>query len=227
MNNGSAAGFFRRAMSTLVDLTLVIAVVTGTFYLLGRPLLQKQVEDYDLLNGAYQELTDAYEAESAILQEEYSASLELAGDDEALQTEAYNLYWAEKNSLSQQYSVDIEPYNASLSVYLGNSILYFLIGFFVLMSIYTVVLNGKTLGRKFLQVKLEGPFVNPLSVFFHDVAFKYLFVILFAVSDLLIGIMVFLAMLVLDLIMITMTNKKTALRDRLLKMSVVKTGFQY
>lgn len=227
MNNGASAGFFRRAFSTLVDLTLVIAVVTGTFYLIGRPLLQKQVEDYDLLNGAYQELTDAYQAETTILAEEYNATLELAGDDETLQTEAYNVYWAEKSSLSRQYTLDIEPYNAALSVYLGTSILYFLIGFFVLMSVYTVALNGKTLGRKLLQIKLEGPFVNPLSVFFHDVAFKYLFVILLVVTDLMIGLMAFLAMLLLDMIMIGMTNKKTTLRDRMLKMTVVKNSYGY
>lgn len=222
-----SAGFFRRALSSLIDVILVIAVVYVSFLVLGRSLLQNQVENFDVLYGAYTEITDGYEAELGIIQENYYDATELAGDDDALKTAALADYNSSKAIIDAQYSVDIEPYNASISLYFMNCIIYFVIGFMAVMSIYTVVLTGKTLGRKILQVKLDGASVNPISVFFHDILFKYLFVIFVLVISPYVGIALFLITLLLDSFMITFTKTKTTLRDRMLKMTVVKTGYGY
>ncbi|HOW37467.1 MAG TPA: RDD family protein [Candidatus Izemoplasmatales bacterium] len=221
------AGFFKRALSTLIDALLVVAVVYLSFLVLGRTILQNQVDHFDELYGAYEEISDAYYAELGILSDQYNASVELANGDETLKNLAYDTYVADKAVLDTQYSIDIEPYNVPISLYFWTCILYFVIGFIVILSIYTVVLTGKTLGRKIFQVKLDGPSVNPLSVFFHDIVFKFLFVVLTVMISPYIGVAVLLLTLMIDLIMISMTPKKTTLRDRLLKMSVVKTGYGY
>lgn len=221
------AGFFKRAFSSLIDVILVIAVVYLSFLVLGRSILQKQVENFDELYGAYEEISDAYYAELSILSDDYNAAVELAADDEALKTLAYQTYVSDKVVLDEQYSIDIEPYNNPVSLYFWSCILYFVIGFILVLSVYTVILNGKTVGRKILQVKLDGASVNPLSVFFHDIVFKFLFVILTVIISPYIGVAVLLITLLIDLVMISMTAKKTTLRDRLLKISVVKTGYGY
>jgi predicted PurR-regulated permease PerM len=221
------AGFFRRGFSSLVDITIILLLVTLTFVIGGKKILQNLVPNFDELYAAYTEIADAYQADLDALYEEYTVALELANGDETLAANALADYTTRKTVLDAQNSVDIEPYNEPLTSYFLNCIFYFAIGFMVLMSVYTVALSGKTLGRKLCQVKLESPSINPVSIFFHDIIFKYFFIVLIFAFSAGAGVVLFITMFLVDFVMLNFSPKKSTLRDILLKMSVVKTGYGY
>jgi hypothetical protein len=220
------AGFLKRAISSLVDVVLVFLVVTLFFTLGGRTILQNRIDDFDAVNTAYQELSDAYEEDFNALYAEYQAAVELADGDEDLEADAYDEYIVAKAVLDAQNSADIQPYDEVLTGYYLTCIYFYSIGFLILTGIYTLVMKSRTLGRRLMQVKLSGP-VNPISIFFHDVVLKYFFiVIVFSVSPYA-GAALLLLSITIDLILISFTKRKSSLRDILLKMEVVKTGYGY
>lgn len=215
------AGFVRRALSAAVDLVAVLLLIYVTFLIAGRQVLRDQVEDFDRIYEAYQEITEAYNADTELARLEYTAALELAGDNKTLQTLALENYQARLAVLDEQNVVDIEPFNRPLSGYFLNIIYYFAIGFVMLYGIYTVVMNGKTLGRRLLQVELEGK-VNPVTIFLHDVVLKYFIPILILVVNLYTGALLLLFSALLDLIMISFSRKRATLRDFVLKMRLIR-----
>ena len=221
------AGFFKRAFSSLVDMTLILLLVTLTFMIGGRKILQNLVPNFDEIYGAYSELAQAYNADLDAIYEEYNVALELADGDDALAAAALADYTAQKTVLDQQNSIDIEPYNEPLTTYFLNCIFYFAIGFIVLMSVYTVALSGKTLGRKMMQVKLEGPTLNAATIFFHDIIFKYFLLVVVLAISAGAGIIVLISMFLVDFVMVNFSPRKLTLRDMMLKMSVVKTSYGY
>ncbi len=220
------AGFLKRAMSSIIDLIIVFSVVTMTFFLFGRAIIRNQVPNFEEIFTAYNELVDAYNYDLETITTEYTAALEIAGDDEALQTLAQEDYASKKAVIDAQNLVDIEPYNIPLTGYFLNCIYYFSVGFLILMGVYSLATNSKTLGRKIMQLKLTGP-VNPISIFFHDIIFKYFFIVLVFSVSMYAGGALLLLSLAIDLILLSFTKNKSTLRDILLKMSVVKTGYGY
>jgi len=220
------AGFLKRAMSSLIDLIIVFSLITMTFFLFGRTIIRNQITDFDEIFTAYNEVVDAYNSDLEIITTEYTAALEIADGDEALETAAQEVYSTKKAMLDAQNVVDIEPFNAPLTGYFLNSIYYFAIGFLILMAVYSLATSSKTFGRKVMQVKLSGP-VNPISIFFHDIVFKYFFTVLVFSVSIYAGIVLFLLSLAIDLILLSFTRNKSTLRDMFLKMSVVKTGYGY
>ncbi len=220
------AGFIRRAFSSLVDITLVFIIVYLTFIIFGRTILRNQVPDFNEIYDQYQEILDAYNSDLAIISEEYSAQVELADGNETLEAEAKSQYDLEYARLNAQNEIDIEPYNRPLSAYFLSTVYYYAIAFLILMSIYTIVINGKTLGRRLMQIRLEGP-VHAVTVFFHDIVFKYFFVVIVFIISMYAGLMLFLLSLIIDLILLSVSRKRATLRDILLKMNVVKAGYGY
>jgi len=221
-----SAGFLKRAFSSLIDVVIVFAVVTVAFLVGGRTILQNRIEDFDAVNTAYQELSDAYEADFAAIYAEYEAAVELADGDADLEAAAEDTYYIARAVLDAQNAADIQPYDEVLTGYYMTVIYFFSIGFLILTGIYSLATGSKTLGRKIMQVKLSGP-VNPVSIFFHDVILKYFFiVIVFSVSPYA-GIALLLLSITIDLILMSFTKRKASLRDILLKMEVVKTGYGY
>jgi len=220
------AGFIKRAMSSLIDLVIVFSFIATTFFLFGRTIIRNQIPDFNELFTAYNEVVDAYNSDLEIITTEYTAALKIADGDEAKEAAAQETYATKKAMLDAQNVVDIEPYNQPLTKYFLNCIYYFSIGFLILMAVYTLATGSKTLGRKLMQVKLSGP-VNPISIFFHDIIFKYFFTILVFSVSMYAGIVLLLLSLAIDLILLSFTRNKSTLRDLFLKMSVVKTGYGY
>jgi hypothetical protein len=217
------AGFVRRALSAVVDLIAVLLLIYVTFLIAGRQILRDQVEDFDRIYEAYTEITEAYNADTELARLEYTAALELAGDDEALQTEALENYQARLAVLDEQNVVDIEPFNRPLSGYFLNIIYYFAIGFVVLYGIYAVAMNGKTLGRRLLLVELQGK-TNPVTIFLHDVVLKYFIPVLILVVNLYTGALLLLFSALLDLIMISFSRNRATLRDFVLRLKLVRSS---
>lgn len=220
------AGFLKRAFSSLVDITIVFVVVYLTFITFGRTVLRNQVPNFNEIYDAYQEILDAYNSDLSILSEEYNAAVALASDDEALEAAAQANYQADLALLDHQNTIDIEPYNRTLSAYFLNNVYYYAIGFLILMTIYAIVLNGKTLGRKLMQIRLDGP-VHSLTVFFHDIVFKYFFIVLVFVVSMYAGVILLMLSLLTDVILMSFTKRKATLRDIFLKINVVKAGYGY
>ncbi|MGI6392995.1 MAG: RDD family protein [Candidatus Izemoplasmatales bacterium] len=220
------AGFLRRAFSSLTDILIVVLVVYLTFLLFGKLILRKQVDHFAELHTPYQEMLDVYNEDLNAISEEYTAAMTLAGDDEALKAEAQRVHQLKAQILEMQNTTDIESFNRELSRYFLSIIYYFALGFIILMTIYALAFKGKTLGRKIMQVKLEGP-VNSISVFFHDIVFKYFFVIVVFIVSPYGGFVLLFLSVIIDLILISLTRRKATLRDILLKIDVVKTGYGY
>lgn len=214
------AGFFRRSLSAAVDLFVVLLLIYVSFLIAGRQILRDQVEDFDRIYEAYTEITEAYNDDAELARLEYTAALELAGEDKTLQTLALENYQARLAVLDEQNVVDIEPFNRPLSGYFLNIIYYFAIGFVILYGIYTVALSGKTLGRRLLLVEIVGK-VNPITIFLHDVVLKYFIPILVLVINLYTGAMLLLFSALLDLIMISFSRNRSTLRDFVLKFKLV------
>jgi len=220
------AGFFKRAFSSLIDITIVFVVVYLTFITFGRTVLRNQVPNFNEIYDAYQEILDAYNSDLSILSENYSAAVALADGDKALEAVAQTDYQSDLAILDTQNTIDIEPYNRTLSAYFLNTVYYYAIGFLILMTIYTIVLNGKTLGRKLMQIRLDGP-VHSLSVFFHDIVFKYFFIILVFFVSMYAGLILLMLSVLTDVILMSFTKRKSTLRDIFLKINVVKAGYGY
>jgi len=220
------ASFLRRAFSSLADILIVVLVVYLTFLLFGRTILRNQVDHFDLMHTPYQEMLDVYSDDINAIGEEYTAQMTLAGDNDELKAEAQRDHQLKAQILEMQNTTDIESFNRELSRYYLSNVYYFALGFLVLVTIYALALKGRTLGRKIMQVKLEGP-VHSVSVFFHDVVFKYFFVIVVFIVSPYGGIALLFLSLVIDLILITFTRRKATLRDILLKINVVKSGYGY
>jgi len=220
------AGFLKRAFSSVVDIVIIMVVVYLTFITFGRSILRNRVPNFDEINTAYQEILDAYNSDLAILSETYNAQLELANGDSDLEAQAKAEYQADLALLDNQNTIDIEPYNRALSAYYLSNVYYFAIVFLVLTTIYTIVLNGKTLGRRMMQIRLDGP-VHALTIFFHDIVFKYFFVILVFVVSMYAGLLLLMLSLMVDLILMSFTKRRATLRDVLLKINVVKSSYGY
>jgi len=218
------AGFIKRALSTLVDITIVVTVVWVTFLLAGRPILQKQIPNFDEIYPAYQELYDSYNDDLTTAQDEYTALKTSANGNTDLIAEADALYASRVQTLNDQNLIDIDPYNRPLSTYYTYIIFYFLIGFLLLLSVYTIALKGKTLGRLLLKLKLEG-YVNYVSVFLHDVILKYFFILFSFFISPIVAIVLLAISLITDLILIAFSKNKTTLRDMILKVTVAKADY--
>ncbi|MFA5007111.1 MAG: RDD family protein [Candidatus Izemoplasmatales bacterium] len=221
-----SAGFLKRALSSLVDLALVFAVVTAVFFIGGRTLLQNRIENYDVIDAEYQEVRTARDEDLAVIYADYQAALELAGDDETAKTAAATEYAVAQALIDAQFSADIAPFNDVLTGYYMTIIYFYSIGILILMGIYTLATGSKTLGRRLMQIQLSGP-VNPLSIFFHDIILKYFFtIIVFSVSPFAGAILLALSLLI-DVILMSFTKRRATFRDLMLKMQVVKTGYGY
>jgi hypothetical protein len=220
------AGFIKRAMSSIIDLIIVFSFIAMTFFLFGRTIIRNQITDFDEIFAAYNEVVEAYNSDLEIITTEYTAALKIADGDEAKEALAQEAYATKKAMLDAQNVADIEPFNKPLTGYFLNCIYYFSIGFLILMAVYTLATGSKTFGRRVMQVKLSGP-VNPISIFFHDIVFKYFFTVLVFSVSMYAGAVLLLVSLAIDLILLSFTKNKSTLRDLFLKMTVVKTGYGY
>ncbi len=220
------AGFFRRLLSSLLDMVLVFGVIYLSFILFGRGMLQSQIDNYDEINTTYQEIMAVYNEDIKDLQVEYEAAKVLAGEDEDLRAEALADYVEKLDILYQQNQVDTAPYIQPLGIYFTNTVYYYAFIFLIIVTFYTIALKGMTLGRRVMRLKLTGP-VNIMSLFLHDVAFKYLLIIVLIPINPLYAIMAIMFMFLIDTALIAATRNKLTVRDMISKITVDKTEYNY
>lgn len=220
------AGFFRRLLSSLLDMVIVFGVIYLSFILFGRGMLQSQIDNYDEINTTYQEIMAVYNEDIKDLQVEYEAAKVLAGEDEDLKAEALADYVEKSDILYRQNQVDTAPYIQPLGIYFTNTVYYYAFIFLIIITFYTIVLKGMTLGRRVMRLKLTGP-VNIMSLFLHDVAFKYLLIIVLIPINPLYAIMAIMFMFLIDTALIAATRNKLTVRDMISKITVDKTEYNY
>ncbi|MDY0024145.1 MAG: RDD family protein [Candidatus Izemoplasmatales bacterium] len=220
------AGFFRRLSSSIVDMTIVLGIIYLSFILFGRTIIQNQIDNYDEMNAAYTEIMSIYSQDSRQIDDDYFEAIELAGEDETLKAEAAEERYVQKEILLRQNEIDIAPYTSAINSYYANSTYYFLLIFLVLMLIYSFATKGLTLGRRLMKIRLAGE-LTPMKLFLHDIAFKYLLIVLFAVINPLFGIMIIMFMFLIDTALIAATRNKNTIRDMISKITVEKTELNY
>ncbi|HPE00025.1 MAG: RDD family protein [Candidatus Izemoplasmatales bacterium] len=220
------AGFFRRLLSSLLDMVIVFGVIYLSFILFGRGMLQSQIDNYDEINTTYQEIMAVYNEDIKDLQVEYEAAKVLAGEDEDLKAEALADYVEKSDILYRQNQVDTAPYIQPLGIYFTNTVYYYAFIFLIIITFYTIALKGMTLGRRVMRLKLTGP-VNIMSLFLHDVAFKYLLIIVLIPINPLYAIMAIMFMFLIDTALIAATRNKLTVRDMISKITVDKTEYNY
>lgn len=220
------AGFLRRLLSSLFDMVLVFGVIYLSFILFGRGMLQNKIENYDEINTTYEEVMAVYNEDIQDLQQEYEAAKLLAGDDEELKAEALANYVEQSDILYQQNQIDTAPYIQPLGIYFTNVIYYYAFIFLLISTFYTMILKGMTLGRRIMRLKLTGP-VNLVSLFLHDIAFKYLLIIVLIPINPLYAIMAIMFMFLIDTALIAATRNKLTVRDMISKITVDKTEYNY
>jgi hypothetical protein len=220
------AGFFRRLLSSLLDMILVFGVIYLSFILFGRGMLQNKIDNYDEINTTYEEIMAVYNEDIKDLQQEYEAEKLLAGEDEDLKAQALANYVEQSDILFQQNQVDTAPYIQPLGIYFTNVVYYYAFIFLLISTFYTMILKGMTLGRRVMHLKLTGP-VNLMSLFLHDIAFKYLLIIVLIPINPLYAIMAVMFMFLIDTALIAATRNKLTVRDMISKITVDKTEYNY
>ncbi len=221
-----SASFFKRLVSSVIDVIIVIVFIYITFALIGKPLLQKRIDNFDEVYTSYGAILSTYNEDLTEVQKEYKANMEVANGDADKEAAAQDLYQAKIDILNQQNNIDIEPFNHTLTLYYLNIIYYFVIGFAVIMTAYTLAFKGKTLGRKLMQIQLEGN-VNRMTVFVHDIVLKYLILLILFAYSLYYAFILLLILFMLDLVLISFTKSNTTLRDILLKIKVTKANYSH
>lgn len=220
------AGFFKRLTSSLIDMILIFTIIYFSFMLFGRSILQNQIENYDEINTAYLEIMSVYNENMRQIQREYDVQKELAGNDEELKTIALQNYLEQANILEDQNLIDTAPYNGPLGIYFTSVVYYYMFVFLLLATLYSLLLKGSTLGRRLMRIKLEGP-VNLMSIFLHDIAFKYLLIIVLIPINVLFALMLIMFMFLIDTALIAATKNKITIRDMISKITVVRTEYKY
>ena len=220
------AGFFRRLTSSLIDIMIVFTVIYLSFILFGRTMLQDQIENYDEINTAYQEIMVVYNDNMAEIQRDYEVAKELAGEDEELLSAALDNYLEQSDILNEQNIIDTSPYMEPLGIYFADVVYYYMFIFLLIMTFYSILAKGMTLGRRILKIKLVGP-INYMTVFLHDIAFKYLLVIVLVPINVLFAAMLLMLMIFIDIALIAATRNKLTVRDMISKITVERTEYKY
>ena len=220
------AGFFRRLFSSIIDMMLIFSVIYLSFILFGQSMLQGKVENFDEISANYDEIMAAYSEDIAEVQKTYDVQKELTGEDQELLDAAFLEYQEQTNILNEQNTIDTAPYMEPLGIYFTNVIYYYLFIFLIIMTLYTLILKGATVGRRFMKIKLEGP-VNLMTIFLHDIAFKYLLVVVLVPINVLYAIMFLMFMFLVDTGLIAATQNKITIRDMISKITVERTEYKY
>ncbi|MBI9010291.1 MAG: RDD family protein [Tenericutes bacterium] len=223
------ASLFRRIASSFLDLILVLLVAYGIFFVVGQPFIQNRIDNFDIIYAEYNEIVAAYNEDLDAIQADYDTAIVLADEDPALEAIALENYNISRVIINDQNTIDINPYNAPLTQYFSEIIYFFVIGFMVLMTVLSLATVGKTPGRRILKISLvlegkEDEFIKPsiVQVLLHDILLKYFAIILVFVFNMYYGIMFMLFALLVDVLLITFTRKRSTIRDYLSRLKVLK-----
>jgi hypothetical protein len=194
---------FRRIVSYLLDILPIFAVLSLLFTFIVGDILKP--ENHDALMAEYQQITDEY----GDMVDPYRLQFE---EGELTEEE----YQAILDPIIEDYNEETREHITSMILYFQNGFLYYLMSFTILYYLYSVITKGKTVGRKLMRIELDGK-INWWTLLVREVIWKTGYYML----TLLIG------GIILDIAMISFTNKKRAPRDIVTGITLKYEGVTY
>lgn len=191
------AGFIRRTFSALIDLSLVIAVVYLAFTLVGKGILQNNIEYFDEIDYNLQEVSNIQADNISIINQRNSTERN-----------------QEISVINHLASLDQRVYQDLLFNYYNNTITFFLIGISVLIILLVTMFKGLTPGRRLMNIELVGD-VSIKNIIIHDLLLKYILVVILIMFNLYYAFIILPIYFLIDMFLIILSKNKTTLRDSL------------
>ena len=191
------AGFIRRTFSALIDLSLVIAVVYLAFTLVGKGILQNNIEYFDEIDYNLQEVSNIQTDNISIINQRNTTERN-----------------QEISVINHLASLDQRVYQDLLFNYYNNTITFFLIGISVLIILLVTMFKGLTPGRRLMNIELVGD-VSIKNIIIHDLLLKYILVVILIMFNLYYAFIILPIYFLIDMFLIILSKNKTTLRDSL------------
>ena len=193
----------RRIGAYLLDIIPIFAILSLLFTFFIGDLLKP--EGYDVLMEEYYEITANYNDTVAPFSTQY--------ENEEITLEEYKSLTSDDY---EQYLLDSEEHILATIVYFRNAIIYYISAFTILYYAYSLFTKGHTLGRKMMKIELQGN-ITWWTLLVREIIWKTGYYML----TLLIG------GIIIDVLMISFSNKKLAPRDYVTKITVKYEGADY
>lgn len=196
-------GPFRRIGAYLLDLVPIIAILMLLNQFLVGDILKP--DNYDNLLTDYEQITAGYEEQAADYLKQY---------DDGVITE--DEYTSSLNTLVDEHALDTQQHRETFMDFYTRTIFYFLISVTLIYYVYSTVTKGNTIGRQMMKIELTGK-INWWTMFIREVVWKTGYYTL----------TLFIGGVLVDIFMISFTNKKKAPRDYISKIDVKFQGVDY
>jgi len=193
-----SASAFKRVLSFFVDFILILGLVTLTYRVVARPLIENSIDNFDTLYAAFYDAQADRIEDITLLQESL---------DEGLITETE--YTQEVALIDEFYNENYEEETLVFAALIYQSIIYYLVSASLVNYCYNLLLKGRTIGRRISKLRLSGN-VNWWTLLLRELMWKPVYWIFT------LGFGIF-----LDFIMIALTSSKKTLRDYVSKTRVV------
>jgi len=196
-------GVFKRIGSFLLDAIPLFFILSLLFTFLVGDLLKPN--NYDALMSELEVIQERYND----LIEPYKTQYE----DDIITEAEYTVYVDDiRNDYLDETSEHLE---ANLS-YIIRTVIYYVVAFILTYYIYNVVTKGNTIGRQMMKIELQGK-INWWTLLLREVFWKPVYWVLT------LGI----GGIILDIAMITFSNRKQAPRDIVSGITVQHQGVNY
>jgi formate-dependent nitrite reductase membrane component NrfD len=193
-------GLMRRLASFILDAFPIAIIISLLFSLFIGDLLKPA--NYD----------DIY-AEYSLIRSEYFSDLEDKYFNEEI---TYDQYQERYNSLVPAFQNATKEQYKTIVTYTSRVVLYHVISFGAVYYIYMALMKGNTLGRKTMKIELGGK-VTLWNLFVREILWKYFFwIITLGIGG-----------IILDITMISLSQKKQTVRDYVSKTYIKYEGVDY
>ncbi len=196
-------GVLRRIGSYLLDAIPIFATLSLLFSFFVGDLIEP--EGHDELVAEFQEITEKYNTMLEPYFEEYEAG--------TLSEEDYNDI---VENHRQYYELETRDHTYGMLLYYQRVLIYFIASFTLVYYAYNVITKGRTIGRKMMKIELQGK-INWWTLLLREVIWKTGYWML----------TLFIGGILLDIAMITFTNKKQAPRDFVTGITLKFEGVNY
>lgn len=213
-------GVARRIASYLIDAMPILLVVISMHTLFVGDMIKGSIDNFDELEATFNEQYQLYDQEINDLTTQLENE-EISEDTyQTLAQEAYDDF----------YSTYDEEF-AAVSGYFMITVIYGVLSFISLYYIYMLILKGNSYGRRLMGAEIQGN-VKWYTLFIREVIWKHMFWIIFVVIGNYTGIPALFAIfmgfgIMLDIILISFSQKKRTLRDTLSNTQIVYKGVNY
>jgi hypothetical protein len=193
-------GLFRRSASFLADAMPIFIIISILFSLTLRDALKP--EGFDAAYDDYQEQSEIYFGD---LNEQFE-------NGDITQEE----YLEQYDEILPAFEEEIAEYNVLFFQYSVRIVLFHLLSFIILYLIYTYVTGGRTMGRRMMRIELSGK-VTFWRLFVREVVWRYMYW----------TVTLFIGGILIDIAMISFSDRKQTLRDKISGIYVKYEGADY